>query len=280
MLSVNDVHDKVLYPVVRVRSGNSGGSGVIIYSQPDPKDESRYINIALTCQHVVDGAIKIRDEFDPVLKQQRTTDYFEEVSVEVFDYDGSDLISSNATQAEIIAYDKHHDIAAVRLRNHRKVEFVSQVIPKDEIAAMRIWDPAITCGCSLLHDPFPNEGKLTYLREIIEQKSYLMANAPSIFGNSGGGLFHGDTGYLLGLTSRVTVTQLGFGLDVQTWMNFSTHPDRLYEFFEHQELQFIYESDDDYWSAMERREAKRKHALRSILFEEPETPLNPLDASV
>ena len=58
-------------------------------------------------------------------------------------------------------------------------------------------------------------------------------------------------------------------------MNFSTHPDRLYEFFEHQELQFIYESDDDYWSAMERREAKRKHALRSVLFEEPEAPVNP-----
>ena len=45
-----------------------------------------------------------------------------------------------------------------------------------------------------------------------------MQNAPSIFGNSGGGLFHGLTGNLLGLTSRVTVTQLGFGVDVQSWM--------------------------------------------------------------
>ena len=77
MLSVQEVHDKVLYPVVRVRSGIAGGSGVLIYSEPDPKDTSRYINIALTCQHVVDAAIKIREEFDPVLKQQRKTDYFE-----------------------------------------------------------------------------------------------------------------------------------------------------------------------------------------------------------
>ena len=270
MLSVQEVHDKVLYPVVRVRSGNAGGSGVLIYSEPDPKDSSRYINIALTCQHVVDAAIKIREEFDPVLKQQRKTDYFEEVIIEVFDYQGSKLISSNATNAEIIAYDKHHDLAAVRLNNPRQMPYAASVIPKDEIKNINIADPVVTCGCSLLHDPFPNNGTLTYLREMIEQKSYLMANAPSIFGNSGGGLFHGDTGQLLGLTSRVTVTQLGFGLDVQTWMNFSTHPDRLYEFFEHQELQFLYDDKDDYHTAMERRDAKRKNALRAILFEEHE----------
>ena len=145
---------------------------------------------------------------------------------------------------------------------------VATIIPKDEISDIQIADTVVTCGCSLLHDPFPNNGTLTYLREMIEQKAYLMANAPSIFGNSGGGLFHGDTGHLLGLTSRVTVTQMGFGVDVQTWMNFSTHPDRLYEFFEHQELQFLYNEKDNYYDAVKRRESKRKEALRSIIFQE------------
>ena len=268
MLTVQEVHDKVLYPVVRVRTGNSGGSGVLIYSEPDPDNEGRYINIALTCQHVVDSAIKIRDEFDPVLKQQRKSDYFEEVAIEVFDYDGSKLISSNSTQADIIAYDKHHDLAAVRLHNFRQQPFVSSIIPKDEIDELKIASPVVTCGCSLLHDPFPNNGTLTYLREVIEQKAYLMSNAPSIFGNSGGGLFHGETGDLLGLTSRVTVTQMGFGMDVQTWMNFSTHPDRLYEFFEHQELQFLYDKTDNYRDAIRRRDSKRREALRSIILED------------
>ena len=268
MLTVQEVHDKVLYPVVRVRTGNSGGSGVLIYSEPDPDNEGRYINIALTCQHVVASAIKIRDEFDPVLKQQRKSDYFEEVAIEVFDYDGSKLISSNSTQADIIAYDKHHDLAAVRLHNFRQQPFVSSIIPKDEIDELKIASPVVTCGCSLLHDPFPNNGTLTYLREVIEQKAYLMSNAPSIFGNSGGGLFHGETGHLLGLTSRVTVTQMGFGMDVQTWMNFSTHPDRLYEFFEHQELQFLYDKTDNYRDAIRRRDSKRREALRSIILED------------
>ena len=94
-----------------------------------------------------------------------------------------------------------------------------------------------------------------------------MQNASSIFGNSGGGLFHGQEGHLLGLTSRVTVTQLGFGLDVQTWMGFSTHPDRLYEFFDHQELQFLYDKKDDYHKALARRESRRKDALRSIILD-------------
>ena len=268
MLTVQEVHDKVLYPVVRVRTGNSGGSGVLIYSEPDPDNEGRYINIALTCQHVVDSAIKIRDEFDPVLKQQRKSDYFEEVAIEVFDYDGSKLISSNSTQADIIAYDKHHDLAAVRLHNFRQQPFVSSIIPKNDIDELKIASPVVTCGCSLLHDPFPNNGTLTYLREVIEQKAYLMSNAPSIFGNSGGGLFHGETGHLLGLTSRVTVTQMGFGMDVQTWMNFSTHPDRLYEFFEHQELQFLYDKTDNYRDAIRRRDSKRREALRSIILED------------
>ena len=268
MLTVQEVHDKVLYPVVRDRTGNSGGSGVLIYSEPDPDNEGRYINIALTCQHVVDSAIKIRDEFDPVLKQQRKSDYFEEVAIEVFDYDGSKLISSNSTQADIIAYDKHHDLAAVRLHNFRQQPFVSSIIPKDEIDELKIASPVVTCGCSLLHDPFPNNGTLTYLREVIEQKAYLMSNGPSIFGNSGGGLFHGETGHLLGLTSIVTVTQMGFGMDVQTWMNFSTHPDRLYEFFEHQELQFLYDKTDNYRDAIRRRDSKRREALRSIILED------------
>ena len=103
---------------------------------------------------------------------------------------------------------------------------------------------------------------------MIDQKSYLMYNAPSIFGNSGGGLFHGVSGELLGLCSRITNIQLGFGIDVMTWMGFSTHPDRIYEFIEHQELQFIYDEDDDYYDAMERRNKKQKESLRHLFIED------------
>jgi hypothetical protein len=264
------LHEKILYPVVRVRAGQAGGSGVIIYSEPDPKDDTKFINILLTCQHVIDGAIKIRDEWDAILKREVKRDVLDEVTIEVFDYDGSKVVSANSTTGQIIAYDKHHDLAAIKLNsNTRQLPHVASVIPKDQIDCLQLFDPVWVSGCSLLHDPFPNPGTITYLREVIDQKAYLMQNASSIFGNSGGGLFQGsgEEFNLLGLTSRVTVTQLGFGLDVQTWMGFSTHPDRLYEFFDHQELQFLYDKNDDFYSALSRREGRRKDALRSILLD-------------
>ena len=266
-MEVKDVHEKILYPVSRVRAADSGGSGVLVYSKEDSQRPGEYINIALTCEHVIAKNVTVKDEWDTVLKREVKRDVTTEVTIEMFDYDNSEVVSANSIKADIIAYDKNHDLAAVRLHSKKQMPYVASLVAKDAIKCLQIADPVWVSGCSLLHDPFPNPGTLTYLREMIDQKAYIMQNAPSIFGNSGGGLFHGVTGELLGLTSRITVTQLGFGVDVQSWMGFSTHPDRLYEFFEHQELQFLYDNNDDYHEAMHRRSNRRKDALRSIMIE-------------
>ena len=265
-MNQKDLHDKVLYPVTRVKTGKAGGSGVLVYSEPDPNDETKYVNIVLTCQHVIDSAISVKDEWDSLLKREIKKDIMEEISVEIFDYDGSKISSANSSQAEIIAYDKEHDLAAVKLHNSRPMDYVATIYPKDELDQLQLFDEVWTSGCSLLHDPFSNKGELTYLREMIDQKSYIMYNAPSIFGNSGGGVFHGN-GTLLGLCSRITNIQLGFGIDVMTWMGFGTHPSRLYEFFEHHELQFIYDGTD-YHDAQERRKERQRKSLRHLFIEE------------
>jgi hypothetical protein len=252
------LHERILYPVTRIRAEGAGGSGVLVYSQPDSKDPKRYINLVMTCEHVVDAAIKVVEEWNAVLKRDSKIDRFQEVDVQLFDYDVSRVVSANSTKADIVAYDKRHDVAMLRLHNYRQMPYVASLYPEADIAALQVFDPVWVSGCSLLHDPFASSGEMTYLREVIEQKTYLMANAPSIFGNSGGGLFHGVDGHLLGLTSRVTALQLGFGIDVMTWMQFSTHPERLYEFFREQELYFMFDDADDYHEAMQRRERKRK----------------------
>ncbi len=266
-LTQQELHEQILYPVTRVKAQGAGGSGVLVYSKEDPENEGQWINVVLTCEHVVSGAISVKNQWDSLLKREVKKDVMEEVSVEIFDYVGSKIASANSTQAEIIAYDKNHDLAAVRLTNTKKQDWVASLYPEDGIDDLKLFDEVWTSGCSLLHDPFSNKGELTYLREIIEQKSYLMYNAPSIFGNSGGGLFHG-TGGLLGLCSRITNIQLGFGLDVMTWMGFSTHPDRIYEFLEHQELQFIYDDNDNYYDALERRAKAQKESLRHLFAED------------
>ncbi|MBS93326.1 MAG: hypothetical protein CL799_02620 [Chromatiales bacterium] len=266
-MNQKDLHEKILYPVTRVKAGKAGGSGVLVYSEPDPEDSGKYINIILTCQHVIDGAISVKDEWDSLLKREIKKDIKEEVANEVFDYDGSKISSANSSQAEIIAYDKGHDLAAIKLRNSRPQEYVASIYPKDGIDDLQLFDDVWTSGCSLLHDPFASKGELTYLREMIDQKSYIMYNAPSIFGNSGGGVFHGENGTLLGLCSRITSIQLGFGIDVMTWMGFGTHPSRLYEFFEHHELQFIYDGSN-YYDAQERRKERQRKSLRHLFIEE------------
>ena len=68
-------------------------------------------------------------------------------------------------------------------------------------------------------------------------------------------------------------------MDVQSWMGFSTHPERLYEFFDHQELQFLYDDNDDYYSAMKRRSDRRRDALRSIMLEGQGVQAEPADTA-
>ena len=53
-----------------------------------------------------------------------------------------------------------------------------------------------------------------------------------------------------------------------TWMGFGTHPNRLYEFFSHQELQFLYDENDTYTEAVQRRRDKQRKSLRHLFIEE------------
>ena len=93
-----ELHEKVLYPVTRVKAGKAGGSGVLVYSKEDSENTGKFINIVLTCQHVIDGAISVKDEWDSLLKREIKKDIMEEVSVEIFDYDLSLIHISEPTR--------------------------------------------------------------------------------------------------------------------------------------------------------------------------------------
>ena len=94
-----------------------------------------------------------------------------------------------------------------------------------------------------------------------------MTNCNSIFGNSGGALFLKETGQLIGVPSRITAIQLGFSVDVMTWMGFAAHSERLYEFLKEQELLFLFDGEDTFKDAMERRKNKEKESLMAMKAE-------------
>jgi len=259
-----ELHEKILYPVVRVRTDKAGGSGTVIYSQPDPKNPEEFLNFVMTCQHVIDDAITTKKDWDSLLKKEIKKEFTKLVTVEVFDYVYmSKVNSTNSYRAEILAYDKHKDIAILKVLSPKKFDYTVKIIPREEIPNLKLFTDVYACGCSLGHEPFANWGQITFLNEDIENQPYLMNNASSIFGNSGGALFLAENGYQIGISARITGLQLGFGFDVITWMGFAIHPDTIYKFFDEQELKFLYDSNDNYYDAMERRRVKQEQALLS-----------------
>jgi S1-C subfamily serine protease len=272
-MDLKEKHEKFLYPAVRVFSiskegGSAAGSGTIIYSKPDPDNKEEFITLVLTNHHVVENLISYKKDWDSLLKRERQVEFKEHPKVETFSYvNTSKMDSSNRFNGEIIAYDKNEDLAILRLETPRKFKYVAQMIPKEEIKEIKLFTDVVVVGCSLAHEPFANFGQITYLSEIIDQKKYLMTNANSIFGNSGGALYIADSGYLIGVPSRITGIQLGFGTDIMTWMGFSAHPDRIYDFIDNQELKFVYDDSDTYQKAMERRDKKEREAITALKAE-------------
>ena len=266
MGSIKAKHEKFLYPVVRVYSREAAGSGTIIWSK-DGKD-GEYDSFVLTNHHVISKCITYKKEWDSVLKKEVDKEFLEIPRVEIFDYvNESTVVSSNAHRAHIVAYDKNHDLAVLKLESPKKMEHVAELIPRDEIKNLRLFMDVVVSGCSMAHEPFCTFGHLTFLRELIDQRLYTMYSAASYFGNSGGALFLADKAWLMGVPSRLTGIQLGFGVDMVTHMGFAAHPARMYEFFEEQELRFFFDPEDTFEKAMERRKSKKKDALLELKAE-------------
>lgn len=267
-MDITTRHERFLYPVVRVRTGSAAGSGTIIYCEEDPKVKDEFITLVLTNHHVIDSLVRHKKEWDSVMKREIEKEFLEKARVDVFDYVRQSTVDSTQTYyADICAYDKNHDLAILRVSSPKKFPYVAPLIPEEKINDLRLFMDVVVGGCSLAHEPFCNYGQLTFLNEIIDQKRYVMVNASSIFGNSGGALFLRETGELIGVPSRITAQQLGFGVDIITWMGFSCHPERIYEFAKEQELQFLWDKSDDFHKAMKRRDKKKEQALMALKAE-------------
>ncbi len=258
-------HERMLYPVARIRAIDSGGSGTVIYSKPDPQNPGTYLSFILTNQHVVGKAIATKEEWDNVLQRDVKRDVLAQVTVETFDYDSKaigNVISANSHRADVVAYSKEYDLAVLKLQSPRQLQYPAKLIPEDKINDMQRFDDVWVCGCSLLHDPFATHGNISYLQEVIDNQTYLMMSSHIIFGNSGGALFLENTGELIAVPARVSSMQLGFGVDILTWMGFAVHPANIYAFFREQEFHFLFDERDNYYSAMERRMTKREAERR------------------
>ena len=200
--------------------------------------------------------------WDAVLKKKVKRDILDRVEVELFDYVRmSYRNSANTYEAEIVAYDQNEDLAVLKLDSPKQVGHAVTFIDRERVADVKLFTPIYACGCSLGHDPFSTQGHLTFLKEQIDNRLFWMNSADQIFGNSGGAVFEAATGEQIGVTARVTVAQFGFSQSITTWMNVCIPASRIYDFFDEQELKFLYDPSDTYKEAMERRKKRMEKAL-------------------
>jgi len=250
-----DGHNSYIYPVVRITSGYSGGSGTVIYSKEfEPGKYSTYI---LTNHHVISDAIVIKEEWDSTLAKNIPTERRSIVYVEQFKYrDVSIPVGTMRVEADIKIYNEQEDTALLRLRYDEAIIAVARLPKAGTESDYKVLDETIAVGCSLSFPPLPTIGVVTRMDFLIDSLPYHMSSAQIIYGNSGGAMFRAD-GTLIGIPSRVAVTGW-FGQTPITHMGLFIPIDRVYKWLEDERYNFIFNPDVNEKESIELREKEIK----------------------
>jgi len=262
--------EQVLYPCVRIMCEKAGGSGTILYSKAGESGE--YETYALTCHHVIEEAIQIKEEWDALLGRSAKKEFRSTVRVEFFKYrNGCRAARTESVDADIVAWNKQNDLAIVKLRMDDQPPFVANFYPKARTKEIQLFDRVHAVGCALLHAPIVTSGTITSMSDEIDNLSYWMSNAQIIFGNSGGAVFHeNERGFeFVGVPSRVAVygwsnavTHLGYFSDIE----------RIYRWLDEEFFQFLYDAEYTPKRCEALREEKRSRELETYKGRAAEPP--------
>lgn len=259
MLSLQEKHEKCLYPEVRVQAEKARGSGTILYSAPVPGEDDRHETYVLTNEHVVDDLIDLKKDWNTLLQRDVKKDILGTAQVETFEYDFvSRVIGGTTYQADIACYDKLEDLALLRLRTPRPFPHVATMYPRGEVEALRCFADVVTVGCGLGNKPVVTFGYISGFGYEVENKDFILMSAPSIFGNSGGATFLLETGQFIGVPARISVIFIGYSADPIPHLSYSIPVWRVYDFLEAQVYDFIYDPSTTSAECEKRREEQRR----------------------
>ena len=201
----------MIQPVVMVESGDSVGSGTIIFSSNRDDEIATYV---LTNNHVISGSLP-----DPASKTKP-----QRVSVKQFVYDANGVnIATVSRPADIVRSDDDDDIAILKLVDTTNTFTVAHLVPAGE--QVEVFDPVVAVGAGLHRPPFPTMGIISNTDSEINGNRVYQESAPIIFGNSGGALFrYSDVSKhyeLIGIPEAVAVhesavSHMGFAIPFDT----------------------------------------------------------------
>ena len=253
---LDDLHRMILYPTVRVRAGDVIGSGTIIASI---KNGTRFDTYILTNYHVIQEAIQIKEEWNPIKKKNEQKETRATIEVEQFKYQNmSTNTGTLLILSDIMEWNKDHDLSLLKLRSDEYFQPV-KLLPKEKVEGLRIFDEIITSGCGAGRSPFPTSGMLASLQDEINNLSYWMVTAPSVFGDSGGGTYLRRTLEFIGIPSRGVVTFVGWSPNVVYHMSYIIPISRIYEWLGETGWASLYDSkaeSHEKWLERKKKEAK------------------------
>lgn len=171
---VRALYRDVLAPSVQVSAKSGVGGGTLLYSRPGH-------SYVISAYHVV----------------QKTDSPPE---VRLYDEKG-ELVDE--VEADLVAKDEGKDLALLKLRTERVYGTVARLASRASLRAVRVFTPLYAIGCPLGHDPLPTLGEVAALHKEVAGESFWMMTAPTIFGNSGGGVFHRETRELIGVSVMI-----------------------------------------------------------------------------
>ncbi len=183
----NELTDKMLLPTVQLNGDDTVGSGTIVFSGPNKKNRNKVETYVLTSYHVVRNILADT----PGAKK---TGF--DVTVYLPD---ENLIA----RGRMVASEPNIDAALVQLETERKLPNVANVLPRTETDQIKVWDQVCAVGCPLGNDPVPSKGEVSSISNLLNGTNYWMINAPTYFGNSGGGIYRSDTRQLIGVFSKI-----------------------------------------------------------------------------
>ena len=183
----NELTDKMLLPTVQLNGDDTVGSGTIVFSGPNKKNRDKVETYVLTSYHVV------RNILADTPRAKKTG--FE---VTVYMPDENLIV-----KGRMVASEPKIDAALVQLETERKLPNVANVLPRTETDQVKVWDQVCAVGCPLGNDPVPSKGEVSSISNLLNGTNYWMINAPTYFGNSGGGIYRSDTRQLIGVFSKI-----------------------------------------------------------------------------
>jgi len=176
---------ELMGPVVQLAGEESVGSGVLC--RPYAAEEGDDRVYVLTAWHVVrdiQGSLHNRDMPVPVSIYVDETERHEE-------------------SARLIEFEPEIDIALLELVGDDYDYPCARLSTPAELERVRIFDAIYAVGCPLGNDPIPTPGEIAATQHGVDDQTYIMINAPTYVGNSGGGIFEADSRALIGIFSKV-----------------------------------------------------------------------------